>query len=446
MRTLIQGGTLVNEGLTFKGSIIIEDGRILQISEGYTTPEASFDEVIDASGCFVLPGIIDDHVHFREPGLTEKADIDTESRAAAAGGVTTYFDMPNTVPQTTTIDALEAKQELAREKSHVNYAFFFGATNDNTDLFAQLDPHCVPGIKLFMGSSTGNMLVDRREALERIFSTSQLPIMAHCEDTAIINHNMAEAKQKYGDDPKVTHHPEIRSEEACYESTRLAVELAKQHGARLHVAHLTTAKELELFNSQLTIDNLQLITAEATVSHLYFCDRDYNALGTRIKCNPAIKTQRDRDALREALNDGRITVIGTDHAPHLLTQKEGGCAKAASGMPMIQFSLVTMLELVDQGVLTIERLVELMCHNPARLFEVRQRGFLRKGYQADIVLVRPNAGWTVTKDVIQSRCGWSPMENHMYLWRVERTICNGHTVYQQGRVDTSYIGQPVLFR
>ena len=440
MRTLIQGGTLVNEGLTFKGSIIVEDGRISQISEGYTTPEASFDEVIDASGCFVLPGIIDDHVHFREPGLTEKADIDTESRAAAAGGVTTYFDMPNTVPQTTTIEALEEKQALAREKSHVNYAFFFGATNDNTELFAQLDPHRVPGIKLFMGSSTGNMLVDRREALERIFSTSQLPIMAHCEDTAIINRNMAEAKQKFGDDPKVTHHPEIRSEEACYESTRMAVELAKQFGARLHVAHLTTAKELELF------DKSSMLTCEATVSHLYFCDRDYNALGTRIKCNPAIKSQRDRDALREALNDGRITVIGTDHAPHLLSQKEGGCAKAASGMPMIQFSLVTMLELVDQGVLTIERLVELMCHNPARLFEVRQRGFLREGYQADIVLVRPNAGWTVTKDVIQSRCGWSPMENHMYLWRVERTICNGHTVYQQGRVDTSYIGQPVLFR
>jgi dihydroorotase len=440
MRTLIQGGTLVNEGLTFKGSIIVEDGRISQISEGYTTPEASFDEVIDASGCFVLPGIIDDHVHFREPGLTEKADIDTESRAAAAGGVTTYFDMPNTVPQTTTIEALEEKQALAREKSHVNYAFFFGATNDNTDLFAQLAPHRVPGIKLFMGSSTGNMLVDRREALERIFSTSQLPIMAHCEDTAIINRNMAEAKQKYGDDPKVTHHPEIRSEEACYESTRLAVELAKQFGARLHVAHLTTAKELELF------DKSSMLTCEATVSHLYFCDRDYNALGTRIKCNPAIKSQHDRDALREALNDGRITVIGTDHAPHLLSQKEGGCAKAASGMPMIQFSLVTMLELVDQGVLTIERLVELMCHNPARLFEVRQRGFLREGYQADIVLVRPNAGWTVTKDLIQSRCGWSPMENHMYLWRVERTICNGHTVYQQGRVDTSYIGQPVLFR
>ena len=440
MKTLIQGGTLVNEGQSFEGSIIVEDGQISQILQGHTTPEASFDEIIDASGCFVLPGIIDDHVHFREPGLTEKADIDTESRAAAAGGVTTYFDMPNTVPQTTTIEALEEKQALAREKSHVNYAFFFGATNSNTELFAQLDPHRVPGIKLFMGSSTGNMLVDRREALERIFSTSPLPIMTHCEDTAIINRNMAEAKQKYGDDPKVTHHPEIRSEEACYESTRLAVELAKQYGARLHVAHLTTEKELQLFG------NDTHITAEATVSHLYFCDRDYNALGTRIKCNPAIKTQRDRDALREALNDGRITVVGTDHAPHLLSQKEGGCARAASGMPMIQFSLVTMLELVDQGVLTIERLVELMCHNPARLFEVSQRGYLREGYQADIVLVRPGAGWTVTKDVIQSRCGWSPMENHMYLWRVERTICNGHTVYQQGRVDTSYIGQPVYFR
>jgi dihydroorotase len=262
--------------------------------------------------------------------------------------------------------------------------------------------------------------------------------MTHCEDTDIINRNMAAAIEKYGDDPKVIHHPEIRNEEACYESTRLAVELAKKHHARLHVAHLTTAKELELIGDG--------ITAEATVSHLYFYDRDYAALGTRIKCNPAIKTLRDRDALRGALNDGRITVIGTDHAPHLLAQKEGGCKKAASGMPMIQFSLVTMLELVDQGVLTIERLVELMCHNPARLFEVRQRGFLREGYQADIVLVRPDAGWTVTKDLIQSKCGWSPMEGHMYLWRVERTLCNGHTVYQQGRVDTSYIGQPVAFR
>ena len=423
MRTLIKGGTLVNEGRLFEGSILIEDSQIAQIYTEPYTPEASYDEVIDASGCFVLPGIIDDHVHFREPGLTAKADIESESRAAAAGGVTTYFDMPNTVPQTTTLEALEEKFALAAQKSHVNYSFFFGATNDNAAFLPKLDQHRIPGVKLFMGSSTGNMLVDRREALEKIFASSTLPIMTHCEDTDIINRNMAAAIQQYGDDPKVTHHPEIRSEEACYESTRLAVELAKKYDARLHIAHLTTAKELELLEGT-------KITAEATVSHLYFCDRDYSALGTRIKCNPAIKTQRDRDALREAINDGRIAVIGTDHAPHLLSQKEGGCVKAASGMPMIQFSLVTMLELVDQGVLSIERLVELMCHNPARLFEVRHRGFLREGYQADIVLVRPDTGWTVTKDVIQSKCG----------------LCNGHTVYQQGRVDTNYIGQPVAFR
>ena len=441
MTTLVKGGTIVNEGRTFNGSLVIEDERITQIIEGNHTPEASYDEVIDASGCFVLPGVIDDHVHFREPGLTEKADMETESRAAAAGGVTTYFDMPNTVPQTTTLEALEEKFALAATKSHVNYSFFFGATNDNASLFPQLDIHRIPGIKLFMGSSTGNMLVDRREALECIFSTAPLPIMAHCEDTDIINRNMAEARQRYGDDPQVTHHPEIRSEEACYESSRLAVELAVKHHARLHIAHLTTAKELDLLST--SPDN---ITAEATVAHLYFSDRDYQDLGTRIKCNPAIKTEHDREALREALNDGRIAVIGTDHAPHLLSQKEGGCARAASGMPMIQFSLVTMLELVDQGVLSLERLVELMCHNPARLFEVRLRGFIREGYQADIVIVRPDTGWIVTKDCIQSRCGWSPMEGHMYLWRVERTLCNGHTVYEQGRVDASYVGQSVAFR
>ena len=441
MTTLVKGGTIVNEGRTFNGSLVIEGERITRIIEGNHSPEASYDEVIDASGCFVLPGVIDDHVHFREPGLTEKADMESESRAAAAGGVTTYFDMPNTVPQTTTLEALDEKFALAATKSHVNYSFFFGATNDNASLFPQLDIHRIPGIKLFMGSSTGNMLVDRREALEGIFSTAPLPIMTHCEDTDIINRNMAEARQRYGDDPQVTHHPEIRSEEACYESSRLAVELAVKHHSRLHIAHLTTAKELDLLST--SPDN---ITAEATVAHLYFSDRDYQDLGTRIKCNPAIKTEHDREALREALNDGRIAVIGTDHAPHLLSQKEGGCARAASGMPMIQFSLVTMLELVDQGVLSLERLVELMCHNPARLFEVRQRGFIREGYQADIVIVRPDTGWIVTKDCIQSRCGWSPMEGHMYLWRVERTFCNGHTVYEQGRVDASYVGQSVAFR
>ena len=444
MRTVIQGGTIVNEGKTFDGAIVIEDGKIIAVAGEY--PPDSSDEVIDASGCFVLPGIIDDHVHFREPGLTEKADIDTETCAAAAGGVTTYFDMPNTVPQTTTLEALAEKFALAAQKSHVNYSFFFGATNDNIPLFSQLDPHRIPGIKLFMGSSTGNMLVDRRESLEQLFSSAKLPIMAHCEDTSIINRNMAEAKVKYGEDPKVIHHPEIRSEEACYESTRLAVELAQKHHARLHVAHLSTARELELFDSSSIFHQPSSITAEVTVSHLYFSDRDYASQGTRIKCNPAIKSERDREALQRALTDGRITVIGTDHAPHLLSQKEGGCAKAVSGMPMIQFSLVTMLELVDNGIFTLERLVELMCHNPARLFEVRHRGFIREGYQADLVLVRPNTAWVCTKNLIQSKCGWSPMEGHTFLWRVERTLCNGHTVYADGKVDTTYIGQPVTFR
>ena len=455
MRTIIEGGTIVNEGRTFDGTIIIDDGTITDIVPINTiVPIVPIENIINASGCYILPGILDDHVHFREPGLTEKADIDTESRAAAAGGVTTFFDMPNTKPQTTTLKALEEKFALARQKSHVNYSFFYGATNDNADTFPQLDIHRIPGIKLFMGSSTGNMLVDRKEALERIFSSTPLPLMAHCEDTEIINRNMAKAKEEYGDDPSVAHHPEIRSVEACYESTKLAVELARKYHTRLHIAHLTTAKELEYLTGGQSPCEVRLteglspceVTAEATVSHLYFSDRDYARLGTRIKCNPAIKSERDREALQQALSDGRITVIGTDHAPHLLSQKEGGCAKAASGMPMIQFSLVTMLELVDRGVLSLERLVELMCHNPARLFEVRQRGFIRPGYRADLVLVRPQSGWTVTPDCIQSKCGWSPMEGHTYLWRVERTLCNGHSVYVNGQVDTDYIGEEVAFR
>ena len=447
MKILIKGGHIVNEGRVTDGNIIIEDGTIIEISK--QQPEASFDETIDASGCYVLPGVIDDHVHFREPGMTEKADIDTESRAAAAGGVTSYFDMPNCNPQTTTIEALEEKQALAREKSHVNYAFFYGATNDNVDTFSQLDATRIPGIKLFMGSSTGNMLVDRQEVLERIFKSCKLPLMVHCEDTDIINRNMASAKEAWGQDPPVSLHAMIRSEEACLESTRKAVALANKYGTRLHVAHISTAEELELFesNSQFSILNSQFpkITAEACVGHLFFTQLDHERLGARIKVNPSIKTPVDQFMLREALTDGRISVVATDHAPHLLSQKEGGCAKAASGMPMIQFSLVAMLELVDEGVLTIQRLVELMCHNPARLFGVQQRGFLRPGYCADIAIVRPKTPWTVSSSCILSKCGWSPMEGHQFQWRVERTLCNGQTVYANGQVSADVRGEAITF-
>lgn len=440
MKTLITNAEIVNEGRRYGGSIIIEDGRIIEITDKPLQPDASVHETIDASGCLVMPGVIDSHVHFREPGLTAKADIVTESRAAAAGGVTTYFDMPNTVPQTTTPAALEEKFRLAAEKSCVNYSFFFGATNDNLPLIDRLDATRIPGVKLFMGSSTGNMLVDRQEALERIFSTVRMPVMAHCEDTAIINRNMEEVRRSDPRFPDVALHPLIRSAEACYESTSLAVSLARRYGTRLHVAHLTTARELELF-----APGDPKITAEATVGHLFFTDADYARLGARIKVNPAVKTAADRDALRRALLDGRITTIGTDHAPHLPEQKEGGCDTAASGMPMIQFSLVTMLELVDEGVLPVERMVELMCHAPARLFGVRDRGFLRPGCWADIVIVSPRGPWTVTPELIESRCGWSPMEGHRYRWRVERTLCNGRTVYDGRTVDDASRGMEVTF-
>ncbi len=440
MKTLIFGGKVVNEGTTLTASVVVDNDTITDIIEGTDTPRGSYDQIVDATGCFVLPGVIDDHVHFRDPGLTQKADMETESRAAAFGGVTSYLDMPNTKPQTTTLEALEAKYADAATKSHVNYGFFIGATNDNIDEVCSVNPQHVPGIKLFMGSSTGNMLVDKRDVLKQLFAKSSMPIMAHCEDTDIINRNMELAKQKYGDDPAVEHHPEIRSEEACWESTRLAVELASEAGARLHVAHLTTERELQLFGSN------PKITAEAVIAHLFFCDEDYKTLGTRIKCNPAIKTRGDRDALRRALNDGRIATVGTDHAPHLLSDKEGGCARAASGMPMVQFSLVAMLELVDKGVISIERLVELMAHNPARLFEISKRGFLRKGYKADLVLVKPQSPWTVDKDCIQSKCGWSPMEGHTFQWQVRTTMCNGHIIYNNGVFDKASRGEELRFR
>ena len=442
MRTLIKNGTIVNEGRSFLGDLVVDGEQIEEIYEG-KAPRGIYDQVIDASGCFVLPGVIDDHVHFREPGLTRKADIESESRAAAFGGVTSYFEMPNTNPQTTTLEALEDKFALGAQKSHVNYSFFFGATNDNVDLFDRLDVHRIPGIKLFMGSSTGNMLVDKYESLQQIFVKAKkmgLPVMTHCEDTDIISRNMAAYQEKYGEDPNVKFHPEIRSVEACYESSSLAVKLAKESGAHLHIAHVTTARELEFFGKD------KNITGEAVIAHLYFSDEDYADKKAFIKCNPAIKTVNDRKALREALADGRISVVGTDHAPHEWKDKQGGCAKAASGMPMVQFSLVSMLELVDKGVLSIERMVEVMSHCPAKLFHVDKRGFLRPGYQADIVIVRPHTAWTVQKEIIQSKCGWSPMEGHEYQWQVEQTICNGHLIYNKGEFDEAYRGEELTFR
>lgn len=442
MRKLIKNGTIVNEGRSFLGDLVVNGEQIEEIYEG-KAPRGIYDQVIDASGCFVLPGVIDDHVHFREPGLTRKADIESESRAAAFGGVTSYFEMPNTNPQTTTLEALEDKFALGAQKSHVNYSFFFGATNDNVDSFDRLDVHRIPGIKLFMGSSTGNMLVDKYESLQQIFVKAKklgLPVMTHCEDTDIINRNMAAYQEKYGEDPDVKFHPEIRSVEACYESSSLAVKLAKESGAHLHIAHVTTARELEFFGKD------KNITGEAVIAHLYFSDEDYADKKAFIKCNPAIKTVNDRKALREALADGRISVVGTDHAPHEWKDKQGGCAKAASGMPMVQFSLVSMLELVDKGVLSIERMVEVMSHCPAKLFHVDKRGFLRPGYQADIVIVRPHTAWTVQKEIIQSKCGWSPMEGHEYQWQVEQTICNGHLIYNKGEFDEAYRGEELTFR
>ena len=441
MKTLIKNALLVNEGRTFRGHVLIEDRLIADIIEGDEAPSGADCEV-DASGCYVIPGVIDDHVHFREPGLTRKADIESESRAAAYGGVTTYFDMPNTVPQTTTMEALDEKFQLGAQKSHVNYSFFFGATNDNYPLFRKLDPHRIPGIKLFMGSSTGNMLVDRDEALNQIFANAApFLIMAHCEDTDIINRNMAEFKARYGDDPAIWAHPLIRSEEACLTSTMKAIELAIRHDARLHVAHVTTAAELEMF-----APFTSMITAEATVGHLYFSLVDYDRLGAKIKVNPAIKNFRDCYALRQGLTDGHVSVIGTDHAPHLLEEKQGGAAKAVSGMPMIQFSLVTMLELVDEGVLPMERLVELMCHNPACMFEVSGRGYLRPGYAADIVVVEKGKPWQVTEEVIQSKCKWSPMMGHEYQWHVRDVFCNGHHLLSPDGFDDAYRGEAVRFR
>lgn len=441
-RTQIKNATIINEGKRFIGTLVIDDDRIDEIiEEKDAEPSIPVDKTIDGTGCFIIPGVIDDHVHFRDPGLTHKGDFCSESRAAAAGGVTTVFDMPNCQPQTTTLEALHEKFQIAASKSVVNYGFFLGATAGNAYQLGKINPRKVAGIKLFMGSSTGNMLVDNELSLRAIFENAKLPIMAHCEDSSIINANMQKAQQLYGEDPCVCHHPEIRSEEACIQSTSLAIQLARETNTRLHVAHISTARELQLFNPY-----DKLITAEACIGHLIFCDEDYKRLGSRIKVNPAIKTAADRDALRAALTNGKIFTIGTDHAPHTLREKTGGSAKAASGMPIIQYSLVSMLELVDKGMLTLERLVELMCHNPAKLLNIESRGYIREGFKADIVMVRPHTPWLLTPNRIESRCNWSPLEGHVFHWRIERTFCNGFPIFNRGHItDEKFRGQAVCY-
>ena len=445
-RTLIHNAIIVNEGKSTQGSIVIEGENIVEIlTHGKPPIHDVYDEIIDATGCYLLPGIIDDHVHFRDPGLTHKADIFTESCAAVSGGVTSVMDMPNTNPQTITIDAWENKQELFSKKCVVNYSCYFGATNDNYTVFKQLDRHRVCGIKLFMGSSTGNMLVDQQKSLEHIFSETDLLIAAHCENQNIINRNIAKYKAQYAtsEDVPVNKHLYIRSAKACYSSSEMAIRLAKEMGARLHVLHVSTAKELSLFQD-IPIENKK-ITSEVCISYLLFNQGDYSTLGTRIKCNPSIKRKSDQEALLQALNTNLIDVVATDHAPHLLNEKNGGALKAVSGMPMLQFSLVSMLELVDKGRLNIEKVVEKMCHAPAMLYKIQQREFIRTGYRADLVLVRPNEAWTVTPHIIRSKCGWSPLEGHKFQWKVEKTFVNGKLIYNDNQIDEQYRGEELKF-
>lgn len=442
MKTLISQAQIINDGRSYVASVVINDDCIAYVRDEADIREDKYDEVIDANGMILIPGVIDDHVHFREPGLTYKADIACESRAAAAGGVTSYMDMPNCKPQTTSLADLQHKREIASQNSVVNYSFFFGATADNYSVIPQLTWNNIPGVKLFMGSSTGNMLVDKEEALREIFRLMDGHIlMVHCEDSSIIDRNMAEAKMKYGEDVPVSMHPEIRSAEACVESTRLAVKLANEYGVHLHVAHISTQEELKLIQQNAN----PAITTEACVGHLFFSAEDHDTMGALIKVNPSIKDHSQRDALRKALISGQINVIGTDHAPHLYEEKQGGAVKATSGMPIIQFSLPTMLELCDEGVLSRERMVELMCHNPAKLFGISRRGYIREGYKADLVLVKPNEKWTVCKDIIQSKCGWSPLEGHTFYNKVVRTIVNGQTVYANGEIRRTDAAEELVF-
>jgi len=439
---LIKNAQIVNQNKTFIGDVLIENEIIKEISTTINVDENV--EIINAEGKTLIPGFIDDQVHFREPGLTHKANIATESRAAVAGGITTFIEMPNTVPQATTQELLEDKFKIAAKDSYANYSFMFGGTNDNLEELLKTDPKKVAGIKLFLGSSTGNMLVDNEAVLEKIFSSTKMIISVHCEDEATIRKNTAEYVEKYGEDIPLKYHPIIRSEEACYLSSSKAIALAKKTGARLHVFHLSTEKETHLFRNDIPIEEKQ-ITAEVCVHHLWFSDKDYDEKGTHIKWNPAVKTEKDRLGLWKALLDDRIDVLATDHAPHTLEEKSNTYLKAPSGGPLVQHAIIALLEKVKEGVIPIEKLVEKMSHNPAKLFQIEKRGFIKEGFYADLVLIDTNKPQTVAKDNLLYKCGWSPFEGTTFSSTITHTFINGNLIYYNGVFNDDIKGKRITF-
>ncbi|MEA3232777.1 MAG: dihydroorotase [Thermodesulfobacteriota bacterium] len=438
---LIKDARIVNEGIVNSGDLFIKNGRIDRIGSGLTGLVA--DITIDADGKVVMPGMIDAHVHFRQPGMTHKGDIASESRAAVAGGITTYLEMPNTLPPTTTVERLEQKYQIASQSSLANYAFYLGATHNNLDEIKRLDPQRVGGVKMFMGSSTGNMLVDEPETMNRIFAEAPILVAVHCEDPSIIKENEAIYRSRFGENVPMKHHPDIRSAEACYQSTALAVERAQRYGTRLHVLHLSTHDELSLFSDRPLSG--KSITAEACVHHLFFDAGDYTKKGTLIKCNPAIKSRQDREALIRAVKANRIDTIATDHAPHTLAEKENSYFKAPSGLPLVQHALVSLLELYHQGIFSLELIAEKTAHAPAEIFQIEQRGYIREGYWADLVLVDLHQPWTVSAENIRSKCGWSPFDGYRFRSAIIATIVSGHPVWDAGKIDGSVKGRRLRF-
>jgi dihydroorotase len=442
-RILIKNAKIVNEGSIFEGDVLIENEFIVEIAD-FISAKSSDCKIIDAEGNFLIPGAIDDQVHFREPGLTHKGDIESESRAAVAGGITSFIEQPNTIPNALTQEILEEKYQIAENNSFANYSFMMGASNDNLAEVLKTNPKNVAGIKIFLGSSTGNMLVDNEEVLERIFSSTPLLIAVHCEDETTIKNNLEKFKAEYGEDIPVTAHHLIRSEEACYLSSSKAIALAKKTGARLHIFHLSTAKEMDLFTNKIPLEQKK-ITAEVCIHHLWFTNADYDTKGNFIKWNPAVKTENDRNALWEALLDDRIDVIATDHAPHTLEEKQQSYLKAPSGGPLVQHAVVAMFEAYLQGKISVEKIVQKMAHNPAILFKIEKRGFIKVGYYADLTIVNSGLPWTVKKDNIFAKCGWSPFEDFTFRSRITHTFVNGELVYHNFKVKDIRRGKRLLF-